>query len=238
MLLPTRSWLCSLPASCDLHGSSQLLSISSLLSACTMMYKPSQRCFSHALLCMRRMLDMSAEAVSHLCRWSQHTMSVCTYIGRALQPHQHVCLDKHFVNDYESLVFICSFLGPMLFGCLMALLVWSIFQIFLPPGPVQNTIFSLLGSILFSAYIVYDTDNLIQRKLPLLLSCLTAWLLLLSLHAICMPAICTCWGETCLPVLQSSLRPMPKPLLSANKRFKCFSMPSCERCLVHLLNTA
>ena len=46
----------------------------------------------------------------------------------------------------------------------MALIVWSIFQIFLPPGPVQNTIFSLLGSILFSAYIVYDTDNLIQRK--------------------------------------------------------------------------
>lgn len=58
----------------------------------------------------------------------------------------------------------CSFLGPMLFGCLMALMVWSVFQIFLPPGPVQNTIFSLLGSILFSAYIVYDTDNLIQRK--------------------------------------------------------------------------
>lgn len=46
----------------------------------------------------------------------------------------------------------------------MALLVWSVFQIFLPPGPVQNTIFSLLGSILFSAYIIYDTDNLIQRK--------------------------------------------------------------------------
>ena len=46
----------------------------------------------------------------------------------------------------------------------MALLVWSIFQIFLPPGPVQNTILSLLGSILFSAYIVYDTDNLIQRE--------------------------------------------------------------------------
>ena len=60
----------------------------------------------------------------------------------------------------------CSFLGPMLFGCLMALLVWTVFQIFFPPGPVQNTIFSLLGSILFSAYIVYDTDNLIQRKRP------------------------------------------------------------------------
>ncbi len=59
----------------------------------------------------------------------------------------------------------------MLFGCLMALLVWTVFQIFFPPGPVQNTIFSLLGSILFSAYIVYDTDNLIQRKLPSTCKC-------------------------------------------------------------------
>ncbi len=92
-------------------------------------------------------------------------MSVRAYIGQALQSHQHICLDRHFINDQESLVFACSFLGPMLFGCLMAFMVWSVFQIFLPPGPVQNTIFSLLGSILFSAYIVYDTDNLIQSKL-------------------------------------------------------------------------
>lgn len=52
----------------------------------------------------------------------------------------------------------------MLFSCLMALLVWTLFQMFFPPGPIQNTIFSLLGAILFSAYIVYDTDNLIQSE--------------------------------------------------------------------------
>ena len=69
----------------------------------------------------------------------------------------------------------------MLFGCLMALLVWSVFQIFFPSGPVQNTIFSLLGSILFSAYIVYDTDNLIQRK----------YRLMASLSA------CVCFDEHC-----------------------------------------
>ena len=70
----------------------------------------------------------------------------------------------HSATDAARIFVLRSFLGPMLFGCLMALLVWSLFQIFFPPGPVQNTIFSLLGSILFSAYIVYDTDNLIQRK--------------------------------------------------------------------------
>lgn len=129
--------------------------------------------------CMCCLLDTSVEVVGHLCsKELQHCLepvhNVCMYTHRtslAASP-VHVCLDNHIVNDQQSLVFTCSFLGPMLFGCLMALLVWSVFQIFLPPGPVQNTIFSLLGSILFSAYIVYDTDNLIQRKPPLLLSCL------------------------------------------------------------------
>ena len=190
---------------------------------------------------------------------------------RALLPHQHVCLDRHFVNDRESLVFTCSFLGPMLFGCLMALLVWSVFQIFLPPGPVQNTIFSLLGSILFSAYIVYDTDNLIQSKPPLLLSSLVAVLfekkrkektapfgvnlmrspisyraaqavLSDSLASVALPAchlyasimnllgvafVCQCCNEVG-DLCQS---------LCCQLTRTCFSMPACERCLVHLHST-
>lgn len=56
-----------------------------------------------------------------------------------------------------------SYMQPLLFNCLLALVIWSFFQLFFPPGPVQQTIFGLLGAILFSAYIVLDTDNLIQR---------------------------------------------------------------------------
>ncbi len=151
-------------------------------------------------------------------------------------------VNKHFVNDHESLVFTCSFLGPMLFGCLMALLVWSVFQIFLPPGPVQNTIFSLLGSILFSAYIVYDTDNLIQRKLfpcccPVckqmgipasiycwytdgmqgeqqMLSCRTCHLNASSMNLLGCPFLCQCCNTV--------LRPMLQPLLPSSRSLKCF----------------
>lgn len=42
-----------------------------------------------------------------------------------------------------------SFMAPMLWGCLLAMVVWSVIQIFFPPGPVGRTIFSLLGAILF-----------------------------------------------------------------------------------------
>lgn len=50
-----------------------------------------------------------------------------------------------------------SWMGPMLFGCLWALIIWSFVQIFLKPGPIGRTIFSLLGALLFSAYLVFDT---------------------------------------------------------------------------------
>lgn len=64
---------------------------------------------------------------------------------------------------------------------------------FLPPGPIQSTIFSLLGAILFSAYIVYDTDNLIQsalaclheHHLPCSLPCGTQIVLVMMCHGCC-----------------------------------------------------
>ena len=42
-----------------------------------------------------------------------------------------------------------TFMGPALYGCLLAMLVWSVIQIFWPPGPVGRTIFALMGSFLF-----------------------------------------------------------------------------------------
>ena len=53
--------------------------------------------------------------------------------------------------------------GPMLAGCLWALILWSVIQLFWPPGPVGQTIFALLGAMLFSAYIVFDTQLIIAR---------------------------------------------------------------------------
>lgn len=51
----------------------------------------------------------------------------------------------------------------MLFCCLNAMIIWSIIQLFFHPGPVGRTIFALLGAILFSAYLVLDTQMLISR---------------------------------------------------------------------------
>lgn len=54
-------------------------------------------------------------------------------------------------------------MGPMLFGCLMAVLVWSVIQLFWPPGPVGSTIFSLIAALLFCGYIVFDTHMLLDK---------------------------------------------------------------------------
>ncbi|XP_077240629.1 BI1-like protein [Tasmannia lanceolata] len=56
-----------------------------------------------------------------------------------------------------------SYLGPILFACLIVLLMTSFIQILFPLGPVSHAIYGGFGALLFSAYLVYDTDNLIKR---------------------------------------------------------------------------
>ncbi|XP_024522064.1 BI1-like protein isoform X1 [Selaginella moellendorffii] len=74
-----------------------------------------------------------------------------------------------------------SFLRPYLFVSLVVLVLWGIiqvcayrtsqlilscfcgFQIFFPLGPVSGTIFAAITTVIFSAYIIYDTENLIRR---------------------------------------------------------------------------
>jgi len=56
-----------------------------------------------------------------------------------------------------------SFMGPMLFAGLWAMIMFGFIQMFFHPGPVAQTIYALLGSFLFSAYIVYDVQLLIAR---------------------------------------------------------------------------
>eukprot|EP00252_Welwitschia_mirabilis_P001966 TRINITY_DN11932_c0_g1_i1.p1 TRINITY_DN11932_c0_g1~~TRINITY_DN11932_c0_g1_i1.p1 ORF type:complete len:242 (-),score=-3.67 TRINITY_DN11932_c0_g1_i1:73-798(-) len=56
-----------------------------------------------------------------------------------------------------------SFLGPILFAALAILIVFGFIQIFFPFGKIGNTIYGAIASIIFSAYIVYDTYNLIAR---------------------------------------------------------------------------
>ena len=56
-----------------------------------------------------------------------------------------------------------TFMAPFLLGCLTAMIIWSFVQLFFPPGPVGSTIFSLMGAMMFSAYLILDTQLLIAR---------------------------------------------------------------------------
>nr|CAD1841695.1 unnamed protein product [Ananas comosus var. bracteatus] len=56
-----------------------------------------------------------------------------------------------------------NFLGPFLFASLLVLLVFAFIQILFPLGKISHMIYGGLAAILFSGYIIYDTDNLIKR---------------------------------------------------------------------------
>ncbi|CAK9161874.1 unnamed protein product [Ilex paraguariensis] len=56
-----------------------------------------------------------------------------------------------------------SYLGPILFTSLMVLFLTGFIQMFFPLGSTSVAIYSGISAIIFSGYIVYDTDNLIKR---------------------------------------------------------------------------
>lgn len=56
-----------------------------------------------------------------------------------------------------------SFLGPFLFAAVLVLMVFGLIQIFFPLGRVSLMIYGALGALIFSGYIIYDTDNMIKR---------------------------------------------------------------------------
>ncbi|KAK8938334.1 BI1-like protein [Platanthera guangdongensis] len=56
-----------------------------------------------------------------------------------------------------------TFLGPVLFSSIIVLLVFGLIQVFFPMGRISVMIYGGLGALVFSGYIIYDTDNLIKR---------------------------------------------------------------------------
>ncbi|KMZ55966.1 putative Transmembrane BAX inhibitor motif-containing protein [Zostera marina] len=56
-----------------------------------------------------------------------------------------------------------SFLEPFLFSALIVLLLFGFIQVFFPLGKISQMIYGGLGAIIFSGYIIYDTNNLIKR---------------------------------------------------------------------------
>jgi FtsH-binding integral membrane protein len=56
-----------------------------------------------------------------------------------------------------------TWMGPLLFSALWAMIVWGFIQIFFHPGPIGQMIYSLLGAFIFSGYIVFDVHLLASK---------------------------------------------------------------------------
>merc|ERR1719421_1294281 len=59
-----------------------------------------------------------------------------------------------------------SFLGGALFSALLVLIFWGLLNSFFDFGPIQRTVFSMLGALLFIGYILYDTSMIIHHLGP------------------------------------------------------------------------
>ncbi|KAL6503466.1 hypothetical protein OROGR_025389 [Orobanche gracilis] len=56
-----------------------------------------------------------------------------------------------------------NFLGPFLSGALLMVTAFALFRIFFHVGKVVGQVIACIGTLVFSGYIIYDTNNLIQR---------------------------------------------------------------------------
>jgi len=56
-----------------------------------------------------------------------------------------------------------TWLAPLLFSGLWALIIWGFIQIFFHPGPISQMIYSLIGALIFCGYIVFDVHLLATR---------------------------------------------------------------------------
>ncbi|XP_020104911.1 BI1-like protein isoform X2 [Ananas comosus] len=56
-----------------------------------------------------------------------------------------------------------AILYPFLFACLLVLIVYAIMQVCFPLGRIGSTIYGCVATLIFSGFIVYDTDRLIKR---------------------------------------------------------------------------
>eukprot|EP00746_Dinoflagellata_sp_MGD_P002627 gnl/MRDRNA2_/MRDRNA2_105146_c0_seq1.p1 gnl/MRDRNA2_/MRDRNA2_105146_c0~~gnl/MRDRNA2_/MRDRNA2_105146_c0_seq1.p1 ORF type:complete len:284 (+),score=29.97 gnl/MRDRNA2_/MRDRNA2_105146_c0_seq1:72-923(+) len=77
-------------------------------------------------------------------------ITVAVFVGLSV----YACFTK---TDYTGY-------GPYLFAVLQLLCLWSFIAIFFPMGPLIHTVFAAIGTLLFSCYIVYDTQLIIGGR--------------------------------------------------------------------------
>ncbi|CAM0876852.1 unnamed protein product [Alopecurus aequalis] len=56
-----------------------------------------------------------------------------------------------------------EFLGPFLFVACLILFIYALVMVLFPMGKTAALVYGCIASLVFSAFIIYDTDNLIKR---------------------------------------------------------------------------
>ncbi|KAK3145810.1 hypothetical protein QOZ80_3BG0257840 [Eleusine coracana subsp. coracana] len=56
-----------------------------------------------------------------------------------------------------------EFLGPFLVAALLVLMLFSLVRILFPMGKTATMVYGCVAALVFSGFIIYDTDNLIKR---------------------------------------------------------------------------
>ncbi|XP_052161672.1 protein LIFEGUARD 2-like [Oryza glaberrima] len=56
-----------------------------------------------------------------------------------------------------------SFLRPFLVAAFLVLVLYGLIQMLVPTGKVATTVYGCVAALVFSGFIIYDTDNLIKR---------------------------------------------------------------------------
>ncbi|GFP85805.1 bi1-like protein [Phtheirospermum japonicum] len=56
-----------------------------------------------------------------------------------------------------------NFMGPFLFCSLLLLIAFGIIRIIFPMGRLGEQVIGCIGALIFSGFIIYDTDNVIKR---------------------------------------------------------------------------
>jgi len=70
----------------------------------------------------------------------------------------------HLIYIYIHIYIISILVHIILY--LVGLILFGFLRFFLPYSPIMNTIYSVIGALIFSLYIVYDTFQIIEKLSP------------------------------------------------------------------------
>ncbi|CAD6207018.1 unnamed protein product [Miscanthus lutarioriparius] len=89
-------------------------------------------------------------------RRARHTGGGGDHHGGGVGAHRHTFWAAKQGYDFE-------FLGPFLMAAVLILMLFGLVRILFPLGKTGTMVYGCIAALVFSGFIIYDTDNLIKR---------------------------------------------------------------------------